>query len=240
MSYNHSETSDFSERLKEITSEYGSRYKLARASGIPASTLQSYEAGSKPGMDALTTLAQVANVDIAWLLYGRGEMRPKGSLPGTALGDVFIVDRLELGTAFASSRIVGHIPFSRTFLAAKLRIGKLTHERLLAIEAGSNLFEVKRGDFVLIDRDESTLARDGIYLFDLPGTELRGVFRRPNGTVRIVGSDRGHRASRSEGRLDFKKPRSGEIVMPLNEFLLLGRSHGSEVIGRAMWIGRGL
>ena len=44
---------DFANRLQKLIREYGSRYALAKASGIAQSTLQSYEAGSKPGMEAL-------------------------------------------------------------------------------------------------------------------------------------------------------------------------------------------
>ena len=50
------EEENFSERLAQIIAEYGSRYALAKASGIPMSTLQTYTLGSKPGIDALTTL----------------------------------------------------------------------------------------------------------------------------------------------------------------------------------------
>ena len=69
---------DFAKRLGRLIKEFGSRYALANASGIPQSTLQGYEAGSKPGMDALTRLARVGNVDLNWLLNGAGEMRPAG------------------------------------------------------------------------------------------------------------------------------------------------------------------
>jgi len=91
----------FSERLKRITKEFRSRYALAKASGIPASTLQSYEAGSKPGMDALVRLAQVGNVDLNWLVRGTGEMRPTGMLSGAIFADILMVDQYELGTAEA-------------------------------------------------------------------------------------------------------------------------------------------
>ena len=63
---------DFPGRLQQLNKEFGSRYALAKASGLPASTLQSYEGGAKPGMEALLTLARVANVDLTWLLTGRG------------------------------------------------------------------------------------------------------------------------------------------------------------------------
>ena len=80
--------SAFAQRLQVLIREFGSRYALAKSSGIPSSTLQSYEAGSKPGMDTLLTLASVGNVDLNWLLTGNGEMRPVGLQPGALLKNV--------------------------------------------------------------------------------------------------------------------------------------------------------
>ena len=77
----------FAARLSQIIAEFGSRYALAKASGIPATTLQKYALGSKPGMDSLVVLARVANVDLNWLLTGQGPMRGAGQLPGATLAD---------------------------------------------------------------------------------------------------------------------------------------------------------
>src|ERR1700730_9592862 len=117
----HSDTqqstaTEFPERLRQLIAEFGSRYALAKSSRIPASTLQSYEVGSKPGIDALTTLARVANVDLNWLVTGRGEMRPPGLLSGASFADFVVVDQYEIGTALSMSLVIGQIPFSRYYL----------------------------------------------------------------------------------------------------------------------------
>jgi len=44
----------------------------------------------------------------------------------------------------------------------------------LAVEAGSNLLEIANGDLVLIDRNQATLARDGIALGFLGKFPTRG------------------------------------------------------------------
>jgi transcriptional regulator with XRE-family HTH domain len=231
----------FSERLKKVTKEFGSRYALAKASGIPASTLQSYATGSKPGMDALATLARVANVDIDWLLTGKGEMRAAGMPPGAPLADTLMVDQYELGTALSMSIVIGQIPFSRNFLETRLHLEEPTYKALLAVEAGSNLHEITRGDLVLIDRNQANLARDGVYLLDLPGMELRGVFRHPDGSVRVVGPDIRYRMSRSKrAGHDEREDRSATVVMKLDELLGLGRHSRSPLLGRAVWVGRAL
>jgi hypothetical protein len=106
------------------------------------------------------------------------------------------------------------------------------------VEAGSNLFEINRGDLVLIDRGQTNLGRDGIYLIDLPGIELRGIFRQPNRTVRVIGPDDQVRRSRSErGGYDNRAGASGEVVK-LEQFVLSGRR--TKVVGRAVWISRAL
>jgi hypothetical protein len=69
------QSEQFDLRLRRIIAEFGSRNALAKAPGIPASALQGYEAGAKPGMDALVLLARVGNVDLNWRITGKGEIR---------------------------------------------------------------------------------------------------------------------------------------------------------------------
>src|SRR6267378_2046728 len=97
--------SDFPRRLQELTEEFRSRYALSKASGIAVSTLQAYEAGSKPGLDALVFLARTGNVSLDWLLTGKGEKRPTGILPGAQLADVIMVDQYQPGTAISMEMI---------------------------------------------------------------------------------------------------------------------------------------
>src|SRR5580700_2761394 len=101
-----SASGQFIDRLHHLTREFGSRYALAKASRIPASTLQSYEVGSKPGIDALVRLAQTGNVDLNWLLTGKGETRPAGLLPGALMADVLMVDQYQMNTALNMACVV--------------------------------------------------------------------------------------------------------------------------------------
>jgi transcriptional regulator with XRE-family HTH domain len=226
---------DFSKRVQMLSQEFGSRYALAKSSGIPASTLQSYEAGSKPGMDALLTLARVGNVDLRWLVTGDGEMRPRSMLSGALLKDVLMIDQYELGTAFSMQMVVGEVPYSRSQLETRLRIKEPTRETLLAVEAGSDLFEIKRGDLVLIDRNQATLARDGIFLLDFPGIELRAIFRRPDDKVNIISPEHSIRLRGAPGRDAEAMP--CPLEMSTRELLGFGGSR-NVLIGRAVWVGR--
>jgi len=78
------------------------------------------------------------------------------------------------------------------------------------VEAGSNLLEIANGDLVLIDRNQATLARDGIYLLDLPGLELRAVSRRPDDRIDVAGPY--HAKDRSGRRRQHK---IGSMLVPM-------------------------
>jgi transcriptional regulator with XRE-family HTH domain len=231
---------DFAARLVQLTREFGSRYALAKASGIPASTLQSYEAGSKPGIDALARLARVGNVDLDWLLTGKGEIRPAGLVPGAVFADVLVVAQYELGTSLSIPTLVGKVPVSRNFLETELRLKEPTYDTLLVVEADRAFYDIARGDLVLIDRNQANLASDGVYLLDLPGMTLWRIFRGLGDRVNVAGP--GYESFRrieheSRGR---KKGNSSFLEMKRSELLGAGRDGFSKVVGRAVWVSRAI
>jgi transcriptional regulator with XRE-family HTH domain len=231
---------DFATRLRQLISEFGSRYALAKSSGIAQSTLQSYETGSKPGMEALVRLAQVGNVDLNWLLNGKDEMRPTGVLPGAAFADILMVDQYERGTALSMNVVIGRVPFSRHLLEKKLGLTEPTHKTLLVIEAAWDLYRIARGDLVLIDRSQATFPPDDVYLLDFPGMELRGLFACPGDEVNVVGPrHQGLQRSQQIGR-GRTRGNSSWPTMNRRELLGIGRNAVSKVVGRAVWIGRNL
>ena len=234
------ETTDFPERLRQVIAEYGSRYALAKISGIPASTLQSYEAGSKPGMDVLTTLARVGNVDLSWLLTGKGEIRPAGLPSGALTADFVVVDQYEMGTALSMEIVIGQVPFSRHFLESRLRLKEPSYQTLLAVEADANLFEIARGDLVLVDRKQKDLSRDGIYLLDLPGIALRAVTRCVGDKVKLTGPGTDAGPSSAPSRRP-RRPMPWRVEELRRSALLGGgRFTVSKVVGRAVRIGRAI
>jgi Helix-turn-helix len=226
----------FPDRLRQVIAEFGSRYALAKSSRIPASTLQSYEAGSKPGMDALTTLARVANVDLNWLVTGQGAMRPPGLLPGAALADFVVVDQYEMGTALNMSVVIGQLPFSRHYLESRLRLRDPSNETLLVVEADANLFGITRGDLVLVDRNQHNLARDGIYLLDLPGILLRAVTRGLGDKVRVTEPETDAGTWSTRDRRGGRPEPAKVDELRLSDLLGSGRFQVSKVVGRAVSI----
>ena len=223
----------FADRLARLIAEYGSRYALAKASGIPVSTLQNYALGSKPGMDVLAILARVGNVDATWLLTGKGSMRGAGQLPGAALSDVVMVDQYD-----SKSLLVNEIPFSRRYLEGSLHLHEPTHKSLMAIESVWNLFDVVRGDLLLIDREQSTLDIDGVYLFNLPGFSLKGVFNAFQGKLRIVEPRTTRDPIASEPDHPLRDETMDSYQIDRRELLGPGPHRFSKIIGRVVWVGR--
>ncbi len=236
---NKSTTSDFPKRLKQLIGEYGSRTRLAKATGIPGSTLQGYEAGAKPGLDVLATLARVGNVDLNWLVTGKGAIRPVGLVPGALMADIVMIDQYEIGTALNMQIVIGFFPFSRHFLESGLGLTEPSHKSLLVVEADATLFEIARRDLVLVDRDQKHLGRDGIYLLDLPGIVFRHISRSVNGKVRVTAPATGAHDLAHQVR-DGKTPSWRVEEVSGGELQGDGRVMVSKVVGRAVWIGRGI
>jgi transcriptional regulator with XRE-family HTH domain len=231
---------DFGKRLRQVVREYGSRYALAKATSIPASTLQSYEAGSNPGAHALLRLARVANVDLNWLLTGKGQIRPTGLIPGAALADVLMVDQYEIGTAINMSIIIGQVPYSRHLLETKSGLKEPKLDTLLSVEADADLYHIARGDLVLIDRTQTRLLRDGIYLLDLPGITLRAIIRRIGDRVTLVGPESEHVKPSERSRIGRRRAHPGTQEVGLRDLLGSGRLNVSKVVGRAVRVDRGI
>jgi len=233
-------TQGFADRLAQLIAEYGSRYALAKASRIPVTTLQNYALGSRPGIDALVTLARVGNVDLTWLLTGRGHMRGAGQHPGAALADVVMVDQYDPKASLAIPVLVNQVPFSRNYLERTLRLNKPDHASLLAIESLWDIFDTMRGDLLLIDRKQANLVVDGVYLLNLPGFSLRGVFTRPQGKLQVVEprSIRSSIPNRNDRHPRGQTPDSYELDR--HELLGDGRRIASKVVGRAVWVGHAL
>jgi hypothetical protein len=225
-------TPDFSGRLQALIEEFGSRYALSKASGIPVSTLQAYEAGSKPGLDALVALARTANVSLDWLLTGTGEKRSTGQPPGATLADLIMVDQFQPGTALQIPTIIGQIPFSRHLLEEKLHLQQPSHKTLLAVQATLNVHDIRRGDLVLIDRQQNDSLEDGVYLLNLPGLVLREISVLPDQWYLVSGAEASLKARKS-----LNMPQ-GSLKLQRDELLGDGRFAASKVVGRAVLLQR--
>jgi len=176
----------FGQRFEMLVGEFGSRYRLDKASGVPESTLQQYaqaRSDRPPRADILLKLARAGNVSLEWLMSGKGEMRPAGIASGAVFADVVMVELRDSGAALSMEQVVGYLPFSRFWL--KSRLGLEDHESLMAIEAERGLPPlIRRSDLLLIDRtaENKRPRSDGIYVLSVArGLAVRQVTVKLNG-----------------------------------------------------------
>jgi hypothetical protein len=209
----------FAERFAILVDEFGSRYRLSKASRVPESTLQQYTQRTgnlPPRADILTKLARAANVSAEWLATGKGEMRPAGLMPGAELADVVMVELRDPSAALEMEQVIAHLPFSRFWLQS--RLGITDADQLMLIEADHQLLPaIKRGDLLLVDQ---TMAKklprhEGIYV-------LSGAIGLTVRCVRV----------RLNGRFVLSGPDISEEV----EAMELGR----RVVGQVVWRGGGI
>ncbi|MGO9603863.1 MAG: helix-turn-helix domain-containing protein [Candidatus Binataceae bacterium] len=164
--------SSFAVRFARLVKEFGSRYRLAKVSGVSESTLQQYaqkSADLPPRADILMALAHAANVSIEWLATGKGEMRPAGILPGAAFADVVMVELRDIHASLHMQQIRAFLPFSRWWLEHRLGISE--PKDLILIEADQDLPpEIRERDLLLVDRSAGNkLPRgEGLYVFSVP------------------------------------------------------------------------
>ena len=160
----------FARRFVLLVKEFGSRYRLARASGVSESRLQQYaQQELPPRADILFKLAHAANASVEWLATGKGEMRPAGLLPGVAFADVVMVELRDIHAALHMEQIRAFLPFSRWWLEHRLGISE--PKELMLLEADQDLPpEINKMDLLLVDRSAGNkLPRgEGLYVFSVP------------------------------------------------------------------------
>ena len=160
----------FAGRFALLVTEFGSRYKLAKASGVSESTLQQYAQQELPPRgDILFKLARAANASVEWLATGKGKMRPAGLLPGVAFADVVMVELRDIHAALHMEQIRAFLPFSRAWLEHWLAISE--PKELMLLEADQDLPpEIRKMDLLLVDRSAGhKLPRgEGLYIFSVP------------------------------------------------------------------------
>ena len=168
----------FAGRFALLVKEFGSRYRLAKASGVPESTLQQYaDQELPPRGDILFKLARAANASVEWLATGKGEMRPAGLLPGVAFADVVMVELRDIHAALHMEQIRAFLPLSRAWLERTLGISET--DQLFLLEADRDLPpEIRERDLLLVDRSAGKrMPRgEGLYVFSVPtGLAVRRV-----------------------------------------------------------------
>ena len=124
-----------SRRIRECARKVGSGDELARRSGVPRRTLESYLSGrSEPKATGLALIAQAAGVSLDWLLLGKEQngANAAGPQPFPALPDSVVLSRVietvedwlvENGQALAPAKKADVIVLSYELVAVAMVTG---------------------------------------------------------------------------------------------------------------------
>jgi len=132
------ELSEFAKRIRYCADLLGSGKALAEASGIPASTISNYATDfSEPSRDNLIAIAKAANVNLAWLVSGEGEIRNGANISYPGLSERLMQCVRNAGSASTLAYKLGVSQFH--FNAMLDGIGSPTDEQISKIAALSNV-----------------------------------------------------------------------------------------------------
>ncbi|MGQ7818793.1 XRE family transcriptional regulator [Metapseudomonas furukawaii] len=208
-------------RLRECAAIAGSGDELARTTGIPRRTLETYLAGkSEVKASRLLEIADAVGVSLDWLIAGRGS--PQGAQSGTPSEDdgyayIPLYDaRCSAGHGAWNERtqVLTHLAFTHYSLRKK----SLNSENLSAIRVAGDSNEpvLCDGDTLLIDHSQNTLQAEGVYvvLFD-EHLYAKRLQRQFDGSVLIISENKAY----------------PPMALPRD------RLDSLQIIGRAVWVG---
>lgn len=207
---------EIKDRLRKAIQVSGLSIKeVSKRSQIPYATLQKYLSGAyRPNVTNLERLAQALQVNVEWLLTGKGVPREEG-------GEYAYVARVDAavgaGQAYelVTEEVKGLYAFRRDWLARK---GNPENMRLVTVYGDSMSPTLEDGDIVLVDLSRRRIVPGGIYAIRIEdGLMVKRLHPLPGGRIRIISDNPSYAPIEVDpGREDF------------------------EVIGKVLWAGRDL
>lgn len=173
-------------RIKEASARIGDRKKVANLMGISEAQLYRYLKGEgAPSVSSLVALAKAADVSIDWLATGKGGQGDVGLTPDYGYIPLYNVRASAgEGNEFDRESVVSHLAFNQTWLKNEL---KANPKDLVAIIVQGESMEptLSDGDAVLINTQDSSISRDGIYVFRMGnGLSVKRLQHMPGGLIR--------------------------------------------------------
>lgn len=175
------------QRITKAISFGGGRLKVAQRTGIHVGTIDRYMAGkTEPSALKLASIADVCEVEIAWLLGQRGHAEILELIP-TALADTpparldadFVpVPYVDVKASAGAGRLVlpgeGEADAIMMLKVAWLRsIGVSPRHAQIITAVGDSMEEtIRDGDLLLVDRGIDRVMDNGIYVVALAGLVL--------------------------------------------------------------------
>nr|CRH07268.1 Putative phage repressor [Candidatus Magnetococcus massalia] len=160
------------ERMRQCASRAGSGDALARLSGIPRRTIETYLTGqSEPKTSRLVAIAEAAGVSVAWLASGTGGPDPAPPAESESMeeGEYTLVPRYDVeasagfGSAIEDDTILEHLAFKTSWIRGEM--GLNPHQLALINVHGDSMEPTLRGsDLLLIDLRRAEVRDDAIYV----------------------------------------------------------------------------
>ncbi|QND45240.1 helix-turn-helix transcriptional regulator (plasmid) [Rhizobium lusitanum] len=226
-----SDASSFAKRLRDAIGE--SVNAFAKRCEIPEATMRGYVNGKFPPSDVALKIADTANVNLEWLISGRG---PQGKAPtepsisgrsidirGRIMDDFAFIQRLDVQASAGSGAItinedaVELLAFQSDWL--KSRHINPTSARVLTAKGDSMEPTIRDGDILLVDTSITSVRDNAIYIVVYGGHVLvKRVNLRRNGSLVLISDNDRHAPEE----------------VPESEVLDL------HIAGRVMWFGRSI
>lgn len=177
-----------SARIRQCAERVGSGDELARRSGIPRRTLETYLNNSaEPKASRLKMIAEAARVSLDWLVLGQ-EAGNYGEQDDAGWVDVPLYDvkvSAGGGTYLGYERIITHLKYRYYSLTRQgLQVDKLC---AVQVCGDSMLPTLSEGDTLLIDQSQQEPIGDDIFVVRLSEVLLaKRLQRLASGGVRII------------------------------------------------------
>ncbi|AFL76190.1 XRE family transcriptional regulator [Thiocystis violascens] len=213
-------------RIRKCAELAGSGDELARKTGIPRRSLETYLSGNaEPKTFRLAAIAKAAGVWVDWLATGEGPMlarerRPEPTAPAGIWEEFALVPLYDVsvsagpGVFVESEAVLAQLAFRRDWL----RQTGIQADNLAVVRAVGDSMEptIRHGDALLVDRAK----------------------REPEGGyIYVLQIDHELRAKRLQRLADGRVRLGTDNVAYAEEFIERDRLHQLEIVGRVVWKG---
>jgi phage repressor protein C with HTH and peptisase S24 domain len=209
----------FGGRLRLLASRAGSVTGLARAAGIPQSTIRRYFDTSDPPLSALPKLARAGNVSLAWFVTGEGPMEIDDKNAYIRIRQLSPDDGSDVASEFDAQGATQNLLFRSEWLRTKFS-ARAPDEQFSVLSVQERGMEptLNVGDIILIDRTMRSPLEGFVYLIRYQNgvSQLKRLKTIDPKTFNAVSDN----------------PEYSAITLPRTE---LGKS--VEIVGRVVWVG---
>jgi phage repressor protein C with HTH and peptisase S24 domain len=222
----------FADRLLQAVGDE-SIHAFSKKSGISDSSLRGYLKGGMPGADIALKIAEVAKVDLKWLIAGTGSKEikpPEDAFEGGALdsrgrivNEIAFIPRLDvqasagMGSLVVSEDTVDILAFNRNWL--RERSINAVAARVLDVKGDSMEPTIRDGDILVVDTSITQVRDNAIYVIIYAGNVLvKRVHLKRDGSLTLISDNE-------------RYPRED---VPIEEVPDL------HIAGRVMWFGRSI